>query len=63
VVEKITKIAHFILVKDYYKAHKIVHVFIKEIVRLDGFLKKIIYGRDFVFNERFWTGFQVFLKT
>jgi len=63
VVDKLTKSAHFIPVKDTYKAHEIAQVFIKEIVRLHGFPKKIISDRASVFTGRFWTAFQDALQT
>jgi len=53
VVDKLTKSAYFIHVRDTYKAPKIAQVFIKEIVRLHGFCKKIISHRASVFTGRF----------
>ena len=42
VVDKLTKSAHFIPVRDTYDVTDVARVFIYEIVRLHGFLKKII---------------------
>lgn len=50
VVDKLTKSAHFIPVRDTYKASEIAQVFIKEVVRLHGFPKKIISDRASIFT-------------
>ena len=42
VVDKFSKVAHFILVKSTYKAIHIVDIFLKEIFRLHGIPKAII---------------------
>ena len=38
-------------------------MFITEIVRLHGFMKKIIFDRAFVFTRKIWTTFQDALQT
>ena len=43
VVDKLTKSAHFIPVRDTYDVTDVARVFINEIVRLHGVPKKIIY--------------------
>jgi hypothetical protein len=63
VVDKLTKSDHFILVRDTYKALEIAWVFIKEIVRLHGFPKKIISERELIFIGIFWTSFHAALQT
>ena len=57
VVDKLTKSAHFIPVRDTYKASEIAQVFIKDVVILHGFPKKIISDRASIFTGRFWTSF------
>jgi hypothetical protein len=47
VVEKLTKDAHFILVKLIY---------MREIVRLHGVPKEIVSNRDPKFTSNFWRG-------
>jgi hypothetical protein len=42
VVDKLTKSAHFTTIRDTYKSLEIAQVFVKDIVRLCGFPKKII---------------------
>ena len=54
VIDKLSKAAHFILVKSTYKAVNIVHVFLKEIFRLHGIPKAIILDRDVKFTGNFW---------
>lgn len=63
VVDKLTKSAHFIPIRDTYKASEIAHVFIKEVVRLHGFPKKIILDRASIFTGRLWASFQGALQT
>ena len=41
-VDKLTKISHFIPVKDTYDVTNVVRVFINEIVRFHGVMKKVI---------------------
>ena len=55
VVDKLTKSAHFIQVRDTYDVTDVARVFINEIVRLHGVLKKIISNQDPKFTSRFWT--------
>ena len=45
VIDKLSKEAHFILVKTTYKAANIVDIFMKQIFRLHGIPKVIISGR------------------
>lgn len=58
VVDKLTKSAHFILVRDTYKAFEISQVFIEEVVRLHGFPKRIISDRASIFIGRFGLAFR-----
>ena len=46
VVDKLSKETHFILVKTTYKASNIANIFMKEIFRLHGIPKMIIYYSD-----------------
>jgi hypothetical protein len=55
IVDKLTKSAHFILVRDTYDVTDVAHVFVNEVIRLHGMPKKIILDRDFRFTSRFWT--------
>jgi hypothetical protein len=53
VVDTLTKSAHFIPMKNTYQALEITRVFVNEIVRLHGILKKIISDRGSIFTEGF----------
>jgi hypothetical protein len=53
VVDTLTKSTHCIPVKNTYQALEITRVFIKEIVRLHGIPKKIIFDRGSMFIGRF----------
>jgi transposase InsO family protein len=63
IVDKLTKSAHFILVRDTYDVIDLAHVFVSEVIRLHGIPKKIISDRDSSFTSRFWTSLQSTLKT
>jgi len=54
VVDKLSKVAHFILVNTIYSASEVAHVLIREIVRLHGVPKKIVSDRDENFTYKFW---------
>ena len=54
VVDRLTKVAHFILGNLSNGAPEIAHKFIKEIFRLHGIPEKIISNRDARITSRFW---------
>jgi len=54
VVDRLKKVAHLIPLKYTYSSSAVAHVFIKEIVRLHGVLKKIVSDRDAKFTSRLW---------
>ena len=45
-VDRLTKLAHFLLVRTDYSLDKLAKLYIKEIVRLHGILVSIISDRD-----------------
>ena len=53
VVEKLSKVAHFIPVKYTYKVVNIAYIFKKEIFRLHGVLKVVVSDRDAKFTGNF----------
>jgi transposase InsO family protein len=63
IVDKLTKSAHFILVRDTYNVTDVAHVFVSEVICLHGIPKKIISDRDSRFTSRFWTSLQSALGT
>ena len=54
VVDKLSKYAHFTPVKSIYKDANVAEVFLKEIIRLHGVPKMVIFGRDVKFTSNFW---------
>ena len=56
VVDKLTKEAHFIPVKSTYEAGDIAKIFMKEIFKLHGLPKEIVFDRDVKFTSNFWKG-------
>ena len=63
VVDKLTKTSHFTPLKSTYKADSIANIFMKEIFRLHGLAKEIIYDRDTKFTSNFWKVFFSYLGT
>jgi hypothetical protein len=56
VVDKLTKVAHFILVKRTHKAVSIADFYMREIAQLHGIPKTIVSDRDPKFTSKFWKG-------
>ena len=54
VVDRLSKYAHFILLKHPYTASKVAEVFMKEIVRLHRIPQSIVSDRDPLFVRLFW---------
>ena len=62
-VNRLTKSAHFLLVRTDYSLNKLAELYIKEIVRLHGIPISIISDRDSRFTSRFWGNLQEALGT
>ena len=58
VVDRLTKSAHFLLVRANYSLDKLVVLYMKKIVRLHGIPISIISDRDSMFASRFWRKLQ-----
>ena len=56
VVDMLTKVAHFILVKSTHKTDDIAKIFMKDIFKLHGLPKAIVSDRDVKFTSNFWKG-------
>ncbi|KAG8483033.1 hypothetical protein CXB51_021970 [Gossypium anomalum] len=54
VVDRLTKFAHFILVRTDYSLQKLAKLYVAEIVRLHGVPVSIISDRDPRFTSQFW---------
>ncbi|MCO5595420.1 hypothetical protein L7F22_049462 [Adiantum nelumboides] len=63
IVDKLTKVAHLIPVKQTATAADIAQVFVKEIVRLHGVPDRIISDRDAKFTSKFWQAMFQSLRT
>ena len=53
-VDKLSKVTHFIPLKTTYKDANIANIFMKQIFRLHGIPKVIIYDRDPKFTSNLW---------
>jgi hypothetical protein len=56
VVDKLTKVVHFIPVKSTHKATNIVDIYMRDIFKLHGVPKTIVSDRDSKFTSNFWKG-------
>jgi hypothetical protein len=54
IVDRLTKVAHFILVKTTYKGSQLAMLYMSRIVCLHGVPKKIVSDRGAQFTSRFW---------
>jgi hypothetical protein len=63
VVEKLSKSTHFVLVKSNFKEIDISNIFMKDISKLHGMPREIIYDRDTKFTSRFWKFLMVGCET
>jgi hypothetical protein len=56
VVDKLMKVANFILLKTTHKALDVADIFMKEVARLHGIPKTIVSDRDLKFTSNLWKG-------
>jgi hypothetical protein len=54
IVDRLTKVAHFIPVKTTYSRPQLAELYVSRIVCLHGVLKKIVSDRWMWFTSRFW---------
>jgi transposase InsO family protein len=54
IVDRLTKVAHFISVKTSYSSAKLAEFYMSRIVCLHGVPKKIVSDRDSQFTSKFW---------
>ena len=58
IVDRYTKLAHFLHVKTTYIVEQYVELYVKEIVRLHGAPRLIVSDRDPTFTSKFWESLQ-----
>src|SRR5436853_5456332 len=63
IVDRLTKSAHFLPIRETYEVHRLSQLYIEQIVRLHGVPLSIISDRDPRFTSRFWMSFQAALGT
>jgi hypothetical protein len=54
IVDRLTKVAHFIPVQTTYKGSQLAELYMARIVCLHGVPKKFVSDRGFRFTSRFW---------
>jgi hypothetical protein len=54
IVDRLTKVAHFIPVKTTYSGAKLAELYLSRIVCLHGVPKKIVSNRGSHFTSKFW---------
>ena len=54
IVDRLTKSAHFLAIRNNFSLDKMVKLYINEIVKLHGVLVSIVLARDSRFTSRFW---------
>ena len=63
IVDKLTKLAHFIPIRMDYYMDRLDELYMKEIVRMHGVPLSIVSDRDWRFTSRFWKELQSALCT
>ncbi|KAK1419615.1 hypothetical protein QVD17_28835 [Tagetes erecta] len=63
IIDRLTKSAHFLPMKETYRMDKLAQLYVKEIVTLHGVPLSIVSDRDSRFTSRFWKSFQKALGT
>jgi hypothetical protein len=53
IMDRLTKVAHFIPVKTTYSGLQLAELYMSRIVCLKGVLKKIVYDRETQFTSKF----------
>ncbi len=63
IVDRLTKVAHFIPVKTTYRGDKYAQLYVDHILRLHGVPRRIVSDRGPQFTSRFWKSLQALLGT
>ena len=63
IVDRLTKSAHFLAIKETFSLQRLAELFVREIVRLHGVPISIVSDRDARFTSKFWRSLQQALGT
>ena len=63
IVDRLTKSAHFIPVREKFSLNRLAELFISKVVKYHGVPVSIISDRDPRFTSKFWIAFQEALGT
>jgi IS30 family transposase len=63
IVDRLTKVAHFLLVKNTYTGPQLAALYMERIVWLHGVPKKIVFDRGTQFTSHFWQMVHTLLGT
>ena len=63
IVDRLTKSAHFLPVREKYTLDRLARLYVNEVVRLHGVPESIVSDRDSRFTSRFWNALQEALGT
>ena len=63
IVDRLTKLAHFIPIGIDYSLDRLAELYVDEIVQLHGVSLSIVSDRDLRFTSRFWKELQLALGT
>ena len=63
IVDRLTKLAHFLVVRMTFTLEEFCWLYIREIVQLHGVLVSIVSDRDPRFTAHFWKSFQKAMGT
>ena len=63
IVDRLTKSAHFLVMRMTFTLEEFCRLYIREIVRLHGVPVSIVSDRDPRFTAQFWKSFQMAMRT
>ena len=63
IVDRLTKSAHFLIIRNNYSLNQLAELYVDEIVKLHGVPVSIVLNRDPRFTSRFWPKLQKALGT
>jgi hypothetical protein len=63
IIDRLTKVVHFILVKTTFGGATLARIYLKEIVRLHGIPRRIVSDKRTQFTSKFWLSVQQAMGT